>query len=102
MGVAFTIGLILSIIVFLLSRRLVRPSYKEGYGSNRVTIPEQRVKLPIIVWALYVLCTFIPIVNIVCPIVCFVIILCSLDEDDLEIKWGSFITSIINFFGKKL
>ena len=103
MGVAFTIGLILSIIVFLLSRRLVKPSYEEGYGSNRVTIPERRLKFPMIMWILYVICTFIPVINIICPIVCLIFMIIGIIlEEDFEFRFGKFEKSIINFFGKKL
>lgn len=101
--VAFTIGLILSILVFLISRRLVKPAHGEWQGSERVTVPERRLKFPLIIWILYAICTFIPIINIVCPIICIIcMIIGSILEEDFEFRFGKFEKSIINFFGKKL
>ena len=101
MGVVFTIGLILSIIAFLLSRRLVEPISYIWENHNRIPIPGKRVKYPIIIWIGFIICSFIPIINIICSVVCIIIMLFGVLEEEVEFKWGNFMKSIINFFSKR-
>ena len=97
MIVAWIIGLILSFILFNLSGCLYY-GY-DGDRNNKVFKKEYKLKRPLWLVGLFFMLSLVPILNIILPIVLFIIIGVSIGEQDIFFHSEN---KIINFLNKSI
>ena len=97
MTVAWIIGLILSFILFNLSGCLYCDY--DGDWNNKVFKKEYKLTRPLWLVALFFISSLVPILNIMLPIVLFVIIGIGISNRDIYIHSEN---KIINFLNKNI
>lgn len=97
MVTAWIVGLILSFILFNLSGCLYYDY--DGYGNNKVFKKEYKLKRPLWLVALFFMSSLVPILNIILPIVLFVVIRVCISERDIYFHSEN---KIINFLNKNI
>ena len=97
MTIAWIVGLILSFILFNLSGCLYY-NY-DGNWNNKVLKKEYKLKRPLWLVALFFMLSLVPILNIILPIVLFVVIGICISERDVFFHSEN---KIINFLNKSI
>ena len=97
MTIAWIIGLILSFILFNLSGCLYC-DYDED-RNNKVFKKEYKLKRPLWLVALFFMLSLVPILNIILPIVLFILIGIAINERDIFFHSEN---KIINFLNKSI
>jgi hypothetical protein len=97
MTIAWIIGLILSFILFNLSGCLYY-GY-DGDRNNKVFKKEDKLKRPLWLVALFFMLSLVPILNIILPIVLFIVIGVNIDSRDIFFHSEN---KIINFLNKSI
>lgn len=97
MTIAWIIGLILSFILFNLSGCLY--CYYDGDKNNKVFKKEYKLKRPLWLVTLFFILSLIPILNIILPIVLFIVIGVNISERDLFFHSEN---KLINFLNKNI
>lgn len=97
MTIAWIIGLILSFILFNLSDCLYY-GY-DGDRNNKVFKKEYKLKRPLWLVALFFMLSLVPILNIILPIVLFIVIGANIDGRNIFFHSEN---KIINFLNKSI
>ena len=97
MGILIIIQVILSILIFFNSFKIYKDYCKDLKG-NIVFIKEDRMRFPIIFYALFIIFTFIPIIGLFLDIILIGVFVFHLCYNDIYYKSGS----ITKFLFKKV
>ena len=97
MTIAWIVGLILSFILFNLSGCLYY-GY-DGDRNNKVFKKEYKLKRPLWLVSLFFMLSLVPILNIILPIVSFIVIGVNISKRDLFFHSEN---KIINFLNKSI
>ena len=97
MTIVWIIGLILSFILFNLSGCLYY-AY-DGDRNNKVFKKEYKLKRPLWLVILFVLASLVPILNIILPIILFIVIGVDIAEKDVYFHSENI---LINFLNKSI
>ena len=97
MTIAWIVGLILSFILFNLSGCLYYDY--DGGRNNKVFKKEYKLKRPLWLVSLFFILSLVPILNIILPIVLFVVIDISISEEEIFFHSEN---KIINFLNKNI
>ena len=101
MATAWIVGLILFFILFDLSGCLYYDY--DGDRNNKVFKKEYKLKRPLWLVALFFMSSLVPILNIVLPIILFIVIgVCIYDRDVFFHSENKIIGKIINFLNKNI
>ena len=97
MIIAWIVGLILSFILFNLSGCLYYDY--DGNRNNKVFKKEYKLKRPLWLIALFFMLSLVPILNIILPIILFIVIGVNISERDLFFHSEN---KLINFLNKNI
>jgi hypothetical protein len=97
MVTAWIVGLILSFILFNLSDCLYCDY--DGDRNNKVFKKEYKLKRPLWLVALFFMLSLVPILNIILPIILFIVIGVSISERDIFFHSEN---KLINFLNKNI
>lgn len=97
MTIAWIVGLILSFILFNLSGCLYYDY--DGDRNNKVFKKEYKLKRPLWLVSLFFMLSLVPILNIILPIILFIVIGISINEREIFFHSEN---KIINFLNKNI
>lgn len=97
MTIAWIVGFILSFILFNLSGCLY--CYYDGDWNNKVFKKEYKLKRPLWLVSLFFMLSLVPILNIILPIILFIVIGVSISEREIFFHSEN---KIINFLNKSI